>query len=77
VWIKNSRGHQLNAVLDICELGVEVFTNKIWRADGRAKEAVASGKFNRDGWAKDIIVVGFGRVMCNCILDAGSKGWVK
>jgi hypothetical protein len=29
VWIRNSHGHQLNAVLDVGELGVEVFTSKI------------------------------------------------
>jgi hypothetical protein len=63
--------------LDISELGIEVFTSKIWRANRRAKEAETSGKFNRESWAKDVIVVGFGRVTCNCILNAGSKGWVK
>jgi hypothetical protein len=76
VWIRNICGHQLNAVLDISKLGIEVFMSKIWRANGRAKEVEASGKFNREGWAMDVIVAGFGRVMCNCIADAGSKGWV-
>jgi hypothetical protein len=77
VWIRNSCEHQLNSVLDISELGIEVFTSKIWRANRRAKEAETSGKFNREGWTKNVIGVGFDRVMCNCITDAGSKGWVK
>ncbi len=59
MWIRNSRRHLLNAVLDVSELGVEVFMSKIWRANGKAKEAEASDKFNREDWAKDVIVVGF------------------
>ncbi len=77
MWIRDSCGHQLNAVLNVSVLGVEVFVRKILRANGRAKEADTSGKFNREGWAKDVSVVGFGRVSYNCIADAGSKGWVK
>ncbi len=77
MWIRDSCGHKVNAVLDISELGIEVFTGKIWRADGRAREAEASCKFSREGWAKDVNVVGFGRVTFNCIADGGSKGWVE
>ncbi len=51
MWIRNSHKHQLNADLDISELGVEVFTRKIWSANGKAKEVEVSGKFNREGWA--------------------------
>ena len=55
----------------------EEFVSKCSGADGVSKEAEASGKFNRESWAKDVIVVGFGRVTCNHITDAGSKEWVK
>jgi hypothetical protein len=73
VWIGDTGGHEINAVLDVDELGIKVFMSKIWRANWRVKEAEASCKFNREGWAKDGDVVGFGGASCNGITDGGSK----
>jgi hypothetical protein len=69
VWVGYYGGHDGNAVLNFCQLGVEVFPGKGWRANRESKEVEAGGEFGREGWAQDIYVIWFGRILGDGIGD--------
>jgi hypothetical protein len=62
VWVGYCGGHDVDAVLDFCQLGIEVFLGEGWRANRGSKEAEAGGEFGREGWIQDNYVVWFVRI---------------
>jgi hypothetical protein len=79
-WYKNNLKMRLTAVLfdpprraphllDFCQLGIEVFLGKGWRANRGSKEAEAGGEFGREGWTHDIYVIWFGGILGDSVSD--------
>ncbi len=71
VWVGYCGGHDGNAVLDFYQLGIEVFPGEGWRSNGGAKEAESSSEFGGEGWAQDIYVIQFGRILGDGVVDGG------
>ena len=69
VWVGYCGGHDGNAVLDFCQLGIKVFLGKGWRTNGGSKEAEAGGENSREGWTQDIYVIWFGRISGDNVSD--------
>jgi hypothetical protein len=64
VWVGYCSGHDGDAVLNFCQLGIEVFPAKAGEPSNRgSKEAEASAEFDREGWAQDIYVIWYGRIL--------------
>jgi hypothetical protein len=57
VWVGYCGRHDGNAVLDFCQLGIEVFLGKGWGSNRGSKEVEAGSEFGREGWIKNIYVV--------------------
>ncbi len=68
-WVSYCGGHDSNTLLDFCQLGIEVFLGKGWRANRGSKEAEASGEFGREGGTQDIYVIWFGRILQDSVSD--------
>ena len=64
-------GQDGNAVLDFYQLGIEVFPGKGWRSNGGSKEVEFSSEFGKEGWAQDIYVIQFGRILGDGVGDGG------
>ncbi len=71
VWVSYCGGHDGNAVLDFYQLGIEVFPGEGWRSNRGAKEAESSSEFGGEGWAQDIYVIWFGRILGDGFVDGG------
>ena len=69
VWAGCCGEHDGNAVLDFCQLDMEVFLGKGWRANSGLKEVEAGGEFNMEEWTQDIYVVWFGRILGDSVSD--------
>ncbi len=70
VWVGYCSGCDGDTVLDVCQLGIEVFLGKGWRANrGGSKEVEAGGEFGREGWTQDIYVIWFGRILGDSVSD--------
>ena len=69
VWVGYCGGHDSNTLLDFCQLGIEVFSGKGWRANRGSKEPEAGGEFVREGWNQDIYVIWFGRILGDSVSD--------
>jgi hypothetical protein len=69
VWVSYCGGHDGDAVLDFCQLGIEVFVGKGWRANRESKEAKAGDEFGMEGWTQNIYVVWFGRILRDSVSD--------
>jgi hypothetical protein len=69
VWVGYCSGHDGDTVLDFCQLGIEVFLGKGWRANRGSKEAETSGEFGREGWTQDIYVIWFSRILGDSVSD--------
>ena len=53
VWVGYCSGHDGDAVLDFCQLCIEVFPGKGWISNGGSKEAETNSEFDKKGWAHD------------------------
>jgi hypothetical protein len=69
VWVDYCSGHDSDTILDFCQLGIEVFLGKGWRANRGYKEAEAGGEFGREGGTQDISVIWFGRILGDSVGD--------
>ncbi len=69
VWVGYGGGHDSNTILDFCQLGIEVFLGKGWRANRGSKEVEASGEYGREGGTQDIYVIWFGRILGDSVSD--------
>ena len=57
--------------MDFNQLGIEVFPGKGWRSNGGTKEAESSSELSREGWAQDIYVIWFGRILVDDVVNGG------